>query len=315
VEAAAFRSYAPGDPGFELSAGAYALCLGGLENPRFLLNCTAQRPAGIGNEHDLVGRYFCEHLHMALGDAVLEEPMAEATFFAPTPAFLAEHGVLNFKIEVRPLDLPVPPLGTALAQSVRCFEPFAERLAAAVFDAEGSCRPGRGFGTYVARRFIEPGTRARLEIASEQVLQRDSRVMLAGTTDAFGLRRIRFDWRRMNEADHATLRTAVDSFARAMAAAGLGRFRPRDWLRDPATMPRAGETDGQEGLWHHMCATRMADDPREGVVDRDCRVHGLANLYVGGSSVFATPGHTYPTYSIVQLALRLGDHIAQELLP
>ena len=58
-----------------------------------------------------------------------------------------------------------------------------------------------------------------------------------------------------------------------------------------------------------MGATRMADDPRQGVVDRDCRVHGLYNLYIGGSSVFATPGHANPTYTIVQLSLRLGDHL------
>jgi choline dehydrogenase-like flavoprotein len=59
-----------------------------------------------------------------------------------------------------------------------------------------------------------------------------------------------------------------------------------------------------------MCTTRMSDDPRSGVVDRDCRVHGMANLYVGGSSAFASPGFVNPTYTIVQLALRLGDHMA-----
>jgi choline dehydrogenase-like flavoprotein len=59
-----------------------------------------------------------------------------------------------------------------------------------------------------------------------------------------------------------------------------------------------------------MGTTRMAADPGAGVVDADCRVHGVANLYVGGSSVFATTGHSNPTYPIVQLALRLGDHLA-----
>ena len=62
-----------------------------------------------------------------------------------------------------------------------------------------------------------------------------------------------------------------------------------------------------------MCTTRMSDDPTQGVVDRDCRVHGIANLYIGGSSVFATPGFQNPTYTIVQLALRLGDHLAETM--
>jgi choline dehydrogenase-like flavoprotein len=55
----------------------------------------------------------------------------------------------------------------------------------------------------------------------------------------------------------------------------------------------------------------MSDDPKTGVVDRNCRVHGLANLYIGGSSVFASGGFQNPTYTIVQLALRLGDHLAE----
>ena len=62
-----------------------------------------------------------------------------------------------------------------------------------------------------------------------------------------------------------------------------------------------------------MGTTRMAADPRHGVVDADCRVHGIDNLYIGGSSVFATTGHCNPTYTLTQLALRLGDHLAARL--
>ena len=61
--------------------------------------------------------------------------------------------------------------------------------------------------------------------------------------------------------------------------------------------------------WHHMGTTRMAASPREGVVDADCRVHGTANLFVAGSSVFPTTGNANPTLTIVALALRLADHL------
>ena len=60
---------------------------------------------------------------------------------------------------------------------------------------------------------------------------------------------------------------------------------------------------------HHMGTTRMSDDPRAGVVDRDCRVHGVRNLYVAGSSVFPSAGHANPTLTIVALALRLAEHL------
>ena len=58
VTGAVFKGYAPGDAGFTVTARAYALCCGGIENARLLLNFTSQVAAGIGNQNDLVGRYF-----------------------------------------------------------------------------------------------------------------------------------------------------------------------------------------------------------------------------------------------------------------
>ena len=60
---------------------------------------------------------------------------------------------------------------------------------------------------------------------------------------------------------------------------------------------------------HHMGTTRMHDDPTQGVVDRNCKVHGIDNLYVIGSSVFPTSGAANPTLTIVALTLRLADHL------
>ena len=62
-----------------------------------------------------------------------------------------------------------------------------------------------------------------------------------------------------------------------------------------------------------MGTTRMHADPRRGVVDADCRVHGIANLYVAGSSVFPTSGAANPTLTIVALALRLAGHLRNRI--
>jgi choline dehydrogenase-like flavoprotein len=67
------------------------------------------------------------------------------------------------------------------------------------------------------------------------------------------------------------------------------------------------------GAWHHMGTTRMHDDPSRGVVDSNCRVHSVSNLYMAGSSVFPTSGHSVPTLTIVALALRLADHVRSQL--
>jgi choline dehydrogenase-like flavoprotein len=64
---------------------------------------------------------------------------------------------------------------------------------------------------------------------------------------------------------------------------------------------------------HHVGTTRMHADARLGVVDADSRVHGLANLFVTGSSVFPTGGFANPTLTIVALALRLADHLEARL--
>jgi choline dehydrogenase-like flavoprotein len=71
--------------------------------------------------------------------------------------------------------------------------------------------------------------------------------------------------------------------------------------------------DGVMGTWHHAGTTRMNNDPQQGVVDSDSKVHGMDNLYVTGSSVMPTSGATAPTYTIVSLALRLADHVKQRL--
>ena len=60
-------------------------------------------------------------------------------------------------------------------------------------------------------------------------------------------------------------------------------------------------------FWIFLTGRRF--DPRSGVVDENCRVHGVSNLYVAGSSVFPTQGANNPTLTIVALALRLADHI------
>ena len=67
------------------------------------------------------------------------------------------------------------------------------------------------------------------------------------------------------------------------------------------------------GTSHHLGTTRMSADPQQGVVDRECRVHGLENLYVAGSSVFPTGGWAFPTFTIVALSLRLAEHLRARL--
>jgi choline dehydrogenase-like flavoprotein len=122
--------------------------------------------------------------------------------------------------------------------------------------------------------------------------------------DAHGVPRLKLHWAK-RDSERKTALASAQLFGEALIQRNLGRLRLRDWLLDgswPATE--------EYGAFHHMGGTRMSASPETGIVDRDCKVHGVANLHVGGSSVFATGGHANPTFTIVQLALRLGDHLA-----
>jgi choline dehydrogenase-like flavoprotein len=130
----------------------------------------------------------------------------------------------------------------------------------------------------------------------------DSRVTLVRERDALGMRRVKLDW-RLSEIDKRSAVRAVEIVGAELGRAGLGR------LRVDVSERESGWPDDIAGGWHHMGTTRMSDDPRRGVVDRNCRVYGLSNLFVAGSSVFPTAGSGTPTLTLVALALRLADHL------
>jgi choline dehydrogenase-like flavoprotein len=319
LTAARFRSFTPEDPGFAVAARSYILCTGGIENPRILLNARSQMPQGIGNGYGLVGRFFAEHPDVRFGEMLFREPFYAQEHYSPTPAFMAEKEILNFNVNVRVGPGVITPqslreLPRELVRELACRTPFGARLGQYVSDGEINCDPDQKVGItgYFARRRTPEALLGSAELQMEQVLDPENRVQLLPETDALGLNRPVLTW-RLQDIDRRTVRQAMLSFGVMLAEEDLGRLRVRDWLLEDDW--QAGVDAGDIlGSFHHMCTTRMSADPRQGVVDRDCRVHGMSNLYVGGSSVFATAGHATPTYTIVQLALRLGDHLAAAAL-
>ena len=294
IATAMVRSYTDPTP-FAVRARYFVVALGGLENPRFLLNANRQRPAGLGNEHDLVGRCFVEHLHVPIGPVVLRTPTPNMLVYTPTEQMMAAEGILNFGIQLTPVFPPTPGSEQEKAIDPLCSGSFEELLAAQVAGKPLRC----------------PNRTADALIVAEQALNPESRVMLGTDLDQLGLRRMALKW-TLSDVDFHTMRTATVQLAKLMAERDVGRMKVKDWLLSDGP-PLDLTLDDLQGGNHHMGTTRMSGDPKTGVVDRDCRVHSVANLYMGGSSVFATAGHANPTYSIVQLALRLGDHLNKRL--
>ena len=95
--------------------------------------------------------------------------------------------------------------------------------------------------------------------------------------DAAGVPRIELHWTK-DELDHRTMLEGLRMFGETIAGQDIGRLRISDWVRDGSPYPDGMELAGN----HHMGGTRMSADPATGVVDADCKVHGMDNLFVGG---------------------------------
>ena len=136
---------------------------------------------------------------------------------------------------------------------------------------------------------------SRTELATEMRPLAENRVYLGNDRDYLGQPNTRIDFTYGNEEEVAR---SWQAFTRELISSGLGR-------PSRAQYPfRFGHGGG-----HHLGATRMGRDPSRSVVDGDCRVHGMENLYVAGSSIFPASGVSNPTYAIVAFALRLADHL------
>jgi choline dehydrogenase-like flavoprotein len=314
---------------FRVEARAYVLATGGIEVPRLLLASSRSiRPHGVGNEHDLVGRYFMEHLNLSCGGAVFardtdafalyrmpETPAADpgappikvVGYLAPDRAAQRRHGLRAMEIT----------LGVLPLVALDRIAPPTERLAGlrTADVARLAALPDRSASASIVR------------VVAEQAPNPQSRVTLLDERDALGVPRVALDW-RPSAADRESIVRGLLLLGRAFGSRGLGRLQVATGellgkkllpgssfvVTDPLVEQVAGLDFAMGTGFHHMGTARMHVDPRHGVVDEHCRVHSVANLYVAGSAVFPTGGSAGPTFTLVALALRLGDHLRHAVL-
>jgi len=310
-------------------ARATVLAVGGIENARLLLLSNRHQSVGLGNGYDLVGRYFMDHLRFTTAPVKLKAA-ALRPFYDNTHYLImrrASRTIPRFVAHLTPsqpyqrLHL-MPNSRTYVTASYfqkladgynawkRMVGAISERrrlgvsLTRALADVMAQGPPAvamlpsvAGCALDFARGWSNPRQSFRLETVMEPVPNPDSRVSLAQTRDRFGRPNALLDW-RINDADRR-------NFARTMSvlhrnAGDVLTF----WGSEEPQWP-----DKVKWCWHHMGTTRMSVDPKTGVVDANGRVHGVANLFVAGSSVFPTAGGDCPTINIVALALRLSKYL------
>jgi choline dehydrogenase-like flavoprotein len=147
-----------------------------------------------------------------------------------------------------------------------------------------------------------PSGQFSIDFHAEQQPNPESRVQLGAQRDRLGMPRLRVDW-RYTSLDIHTVTEAFRVMAEELARTGCGRL---DY--QPDTLEQLVIRDGAYG-GHHIGTARMGASPSTSVVDSDCRVHDLHNLFIASSAVFPTSGQANPTLTIVALALRLADHL------
>ena len=318
-----------------VSARWFVLATGGIENARLLLASNQVATDGLGNAHGLVGRYFMDHPRMLKGSihwvpawsrnklydikynymnrAVSAHGTKIAAQLALTRKAQEREQLLNARLS---FCSEFPGEGSAGAQALFRLKQSLLKKDQPGWRLSGDlltmARDPLNTFSYGFTRFFHP--RAMIKKVSFQVIiepapDADSRVTLSvDQRDALGIPRVRVDWRLSDLVKHTADRT-LSLIANELQVTKLARvdvgpsIQVHGW---PSTMEK-------EGTWHHMGTTRMHDHPRYGVVNRDGKVHGLANLYVAGSSVFPTAGANFPTITITALSLRLASHLTMQL--
>jgi len=281
---------------FNVTAKRYILACGGIENARLLLLSRNQIHTGLGNQNDLVGRFFMQHPHLEVGRlytfdsskfmepfihqiGVPGKPLQNKPPFlnniTPSPEAMNKHKMLNGSLTVNNIQTKFKRIPMVLDLMQRTF----------------STKQGQIYNVGIYAR-------------CEQAPNADSRVTLSpDKKDRFGLPVTRLDW-RMTELDWYSIRQLGMLLAQNISSRKLGVMRLHPWANKYGHWPQ--DLIGGD---HHMGTTRMHDDPKQGVVDRNCRVHGTDNLYIAGSSVYPTVGWANPTYTLIALAFRLAKHL------
>lgn len=250
------------DRRFTVEADAFVLACGAVANARQLLL------SEIGNEHDLVGRYFMCH-PLSLGRVIT----TKQRYLTPNQLYFMQGGWLPGDVGIQGRFIP-----------------------SAAFAKEN--KTGRCW-------FWANDSNTTDQYYFEMTPNRDSRITLAESLDpVFGQRQTKIDW-QLTGADKHTYETTKEQFKKAVRENKIsGEVEADSWDEVYAQLVVNG---------HHIGTTRMADTPEEGVVDRNLKVHSMDNLYVAGSSVFPTTGISNPTFTIITLSIRLGEHLEEQL--
>lgn len=293
-----------------VKAKYFVLACCSIQNARLLLASNKQAHKGLGNDNDIVGRNFMEHLEVSSGDLFLASPEALQLYmwqFFTTKA-RAELAVSEKKQEelkiLNGTASLTPYLGKEEAAFIDTFSDSAQVSVKQWEQREKAFKEGK-----IPEKTAAKYKRFTLFTRIEQAPNPLSRVTLDKEKDALDVPRVILNW-QMTSLEKRSIRKLYELMGQQAGLSGIGRVRMHDWLQDENDTSWPSVLGGG---WHHMGTTRMCHTAKEGVVDADCKVHGINNLYIAGASCFPTAGAANPTLTLIALTLRLSDHLKKKV--
>lgn len=311
----------PGGKTARVEAEYFVIAAGGIQTPRLLLNSTAVRPAGIGNDHGVVGRYLATHPKANVASVVLARGSVSTRhpLFTDhaTPGGVVRCGVgftAGSQRELRLLNHYVQMLPFAEHRANRLFEAVrgSEAFNTPLIDRSpliSGWLPGVGKVAFeMMGRLGGVQRRARkfvLRAFLDQYPDPGNRVTLSEKRDESGMPLANVKW-TFSAEDRQSVLAFFDALDQNLQVLGLARIH-YERLKHTSDWPLIGIHS------HFMGTTRMGHDPRTSVTDGDGRVHGSDNVFVAGPSLFPAYGYANPVYTIAALSLRLADHVKARL--
>jgi choline dehydrogenase-like flavoprotein len=308
-----------------LRSRMFVLCVGGIETARVLLSNNRQVVGGIGNQRDLVGRYFQDHPSAFIGTLNSGDRGKAQRLFnvfhkgglkysvrcTATTEWQRQNQTLNASMGVTFEDnehstmQDMKDVYIALRQRTLTWK-VLQKIIRSFRHPPSSLLPAYHYA--VRGRTYIPGARMRIGVTTEQEPNPESRILLSDTNDALGIPRTNVRWQLTQLSLH-TFRQFALTLCDEFSKASLGDIALEPWvLQDSARW-----TDQITDQNHHIGTARMHDSPQYGVVDRNCKVHSVSNLFIAGSAVFPTSGHSNPTLTIIALCKRLADRLKQKI--
>jgi len=287
-----------------VKANQFVLACGALENPRILLASNRYYEEGIGNSSGFVGACFMSHpgvqnvgeVYRTSDEQCIDKDKYKADYFVQfemSSKQRLKHKILRHALSMSQFQGFESP-NTYI--SGRIFTQFNKLLDKFDFLSSVKQTVCKLSGTYLQNTL-------ELDVALEQPPRLSNNVSLHTTNDALGVPKIDIYWDDLSEIEKRTVATSAETLARELGVLNIGHVKYKSEFLTSESYKF------EDPINHHIGTTRMSNNSKTGVVDKNCKVFFISNLYVAGSSVFSTSSIVNPTYTIIAMSLRLGKYL------